>query len=49
MTRQKFVEQYLTPSTASTVATRKATVQDKHKATGSASVDFHVDNATTKE
>jgi hypothetical protein len=49
MTRSKFVSQYLTPSAASTVATRRATEQDKRDARRDRGVDFHVNQATDKE
>jgi hypothetical protein len=48
VTRNKFVAQYLTPSTASTIATRRVTEQER-KAIGSDRVDYHVDQATTKD
>lgn len=47
MTRQKFVEQYLTPSNAPTTATRRATAQDKRAALPEGRVDYRVDNATS--
>jgi hypothetical protein len=49
MTRSKFVSQYLTPSQASTVATRRPTEQDKRDARRDRGVDFHVNQATDKE
>lgn len=49
MTRDKFVRMYLQPSAASTVATRKPTEQDKRAALPNIGVDYHVDQATTKE
>jgi len=49
MTRDKFVQQYLTPSTASTVATRQATKESIRQATGSTSVDLHADRRTEQE
>ena len=49
MTRQKFVEQYLNQSMASTQATRRATAQDKRNATGTTAIDYRVDRSTEKE
>lgn len=49
MTRAKFVQQYLNPSTASTVATRKPSQQDIRRSTGSTQVDYRVEQATAKE
>ena len=49
MTRQKFVAQYLTPSTASTVATKHVTEQDKLAIASDRGIDYHVDKATDKE
>ena len=49
MTRQKFVQQYLTPSTRSTVATRKATPQDIRAAQPSGNIDWHADRKTEQE
>jgi hypothetical protein len=49
MTHNKFVSTYLTPSTASTVATRRASEQDKRDARRDRGVDFHVNQATDKE
>ena len=49
MTRQKFVEQYLSEPQGSTVATRRATTTDKRRATGSTAVDYHIDQQTAKE
>ena len=49
MTRQKFVEQYLEQSTASTQATRRITKADAKQHTGTNRVDYHVDQQTTKE
>ncbi len=49
MTRQKFVQQYLTPSTLSTVATRKATPQDIRRALPDAGVNYRVELATERE
>ena len=49
MTRSKFVAQYLTPSTASTTATKRSTEQEKRAALPDGRVDFHVDKSTDKE
>ena len=49
MTRQKFVEQYLSEPQGSTVATRRITKQDAKQHTGTNRVDYHVDQQTTKE
>jgi hypothetical protein len=49
MTRQKFVEQYLSEPQGSTVATRRATTQDTKQHTGTSRVDYHVDQQTAKE
>jgi hypothetical protein len=49
MTRQKFVEQYLSEPQGSTVATRRATTTDKRRATGTNRVDYHIEQQTAKE
>ena len=49
VTRQKFVAQYLTPSTASTTATKRSTLQELRAALPDGRVDFHVDKSTAKE
>ncbi len=49
MTRSKFVQQYLTPSTLSTVATRRPSQQDIKDARTDRGVDYHVEQSTTKE
>jgi hypothetical protein len=48
MTRSRFVATYLVPSTASTVATRRATEQEK-KVIASERIDWHADRATERE
>ena len=49
MTRQKFVEQYLNQSTASTQATRRITKADAKQHTGSTAMDYHIEQQTAKE
>lgn len=49
MTASKFFAQVQQREQASTTATRKPTAKDIRLATGSTAVDFHVDQASTKE
>jgi len=49
MTRAKFVQKYLTPSTASTVATKRPTEQEVRNARPDGRVAYNVDLSTTKE
>lgn len=49
MTREKFARLYLTPSTASTTATKRATQEDLRAARADRGVDYHVEQATAKE
>jgi hypothetical protein len=49
MTRQKFVEQYLSEPQGSTVATRRITKADAKQHTGSTAVDYHIEQQTAKE
>ena len=44
-----YYQKYQRMTQGSTTATRRATAQDKRKATGSDAVDFHVELATEKE
>jgi hypothetical protein len=43
MTRDKFVQRYLSPDNTSKVATRKATPEDIRRATGADAIDGHAD------
>ena len=49
MTRSKFVQQYLTPSTLSTVATRRPSQQDIKDARTDRGVDWHAEQKTEQE
>jgi hypothetical protein len=49
MTAYDYYQKYQRQSLGSTLATRKASAEDKRQATGSDAVDFHVTQQTTKE